>query len=361
MSGSIKIKSSLKDYQISISQNDVVYDLSLESETFFLIDSVVASLYYPDKTSKIFTLDAVESNKNFESVVAVIEWLKLEGASRKSRLVVVGGGVIQDLGTMVASVYMRGIDWVLVPTTLLSMVDSCIGGKSSLNVGPFKNIAGNFYPPSQILIFPSYCRTLSNKQFLEGLCEAIKISYASDPAVSLDEFSLLIANKNFDQKNIYDVVFNSLSLKKKIIEEDEFDTGRRLLLNFGHTFGHAIESASKYAIPHGIAVGIGMMMAIDFSRDNHSDLNSDALYALLKQMLELEGTVTVDLEVLEAYALMEAFKADKKHENHSYVIITPTGPRGSLELQKLAKANHAEAKLMGAFQAVGTMLSSYEI
>ena len=358
MSECIDIKSSLGDYTIDVCDQHKIFSIEDHDSHFYLIDGIVADLYYGSSLqhSHIHKLEASEKNKTLLFVMEVIEWLRNAGATRQSKLVVVGGGVVQDVGTMAASLYMRGIDWRLVPTTLLSMVDSCIGGKSSINVGAYKNIAGNFYPPSEIKIYPKYCDTLDDKKRLEGVCEALKIFYASDPDQFTKEFLGFPPNYWLQTDNLNGLIYRSLERKKVIIEADEFDNGERLLLNFGHTFGHAIEAASNYTIPHGIAVGLGMMLAVDYMGSANTAHNVLFLRHFIKSLLNLDQSIAEDIRAVDPELACQAFESDKKHELDAYRLIVPDGEKGRLKIIKINKTTISRSEINVIFQGMEELL-----
>lgn len=355
---SIDIKSSLGDYTIDVFDQYNMYSIENHETKFYLIDDIVADLYHVSflQHSHIYKLEASEKNKTLLSVMQVIEWLRTAGATRQSKLVVIGGGIVQDVGTMAASLYMRGIDWSLVPTTLLSMVDSCIGGKSSINVGAYKNIAGNFYPPSEIKIYPKYCDTLDDKKRLEGICEALKIFYASDPNEITKVFLGFPPNNWLQTDNFSDLIYSSLERKKVIIEADEFDNGERLLLNFGHTFGHAIEAAGNYLIPHGVAVGLGMMLAVDYVGSANTSDNAIYLRQFIKFLLSLDQSIAEDIRAVDPERACQAFESDKKHELDAYRIIVPYGKKGRLKIVKTKKTPISKNKIKAIFEGMGDLL-----
>lgn len=354
----IEVKSSLGDYTIDMCDQRKIYSIEGHESHFYLIDSIVADFYYDSfsQNSYIHKLEASEKNKTLLSVMEVIEWLRTAGATRQSKLVVIGGGVVQDVGTMAASLYMRGIDWCLVPTTLLSMVDSCIGGKSSINVGAYKNLAGNFYPPSEIKVYPKYCDTLDDKKRLEGACEAFKILYASDPNEFTRDLVGFAPNHWLQTDNLSDLIYRSLERKKVIIEADEFDSGERLLLNFGHTFGHAIEAAGNYSIPHGIAVGLGMMLAVDYMDSANTHDNAVTLRHFIKSLLNLDQSISKDIRAVDPERACQAFESDKKHELGAYRLIVPDGDEGRLKIIKVDKTPINRTKIMASFEGMGDLL-----
>ena len=354
MSDCIEIQSSLGSYAVEFNQLQDAYALEESDSCFYLIDSLVANLHHLSIGSgcNVYRLDAVEQNKTLVSVAKILEWLRQSGATRNSSLVVIGGGIIQDIGTMTASIYMRGIEWQLIPTTLLGMVDSCIGGKSSLNIGPFKNIAGNFYPPKLIKIYPAYCNTLVDKKRLEGLCEAIKIFYASNPKEFIKEFTNVKADYWLQSEKLMELTKSSLIKKKIIIEEDEFDNGSRLLLNFGHTFGHAIESAGNYLVPHGIAVGLGMILATEYVGCLDRSSNSYLLQQLIKDLFNSDSSLASDIKQIDPVKAAEAFESDKKHYKDYYRLITPSGMNNQLEIIKVKKTVENKEAILSLFKGL---------
>ncbi len=236
---------------------------------YFLVDRRVADLHrealaggVPDEQR--FLVDATEEAKSYERLVPLFDWLLRSGFRRDSRLVVVGGGVTQDIGCFVASVLFRGITWTLVPTTLLAQCDSCIGAKSSLNVGRFKNQLGTFYPPHEVRLAFEFLRTLSRLDVLSGLGEAIKL-HLVDGEEAVTRLRARLGRMATDPAALHELVADSLAIKKRFIETDEFDRGVRNVLNYGHTFGHAFESATGYAVQHGIGVTLGIACATFFS------------------------------------------------------------------------------------------------
>lgn len=206
-------------------------------------------------------VSARESSKSLDSIPELVISLRKNGANRQTALIALGGGIVQDVAAFIASVYMRGLKWKYYPTTLLAMVDSCIGGKSSINVGPYKNLIGTYHPPESVLVDPSLTLTLSDEGRAGGLVEAAKICFCRGE----DTFREYISFKPrpaMSVEQVERVAKCSLLAKKWFIEIDEFDKAERLLLNFGHTFGHAIEGASHFEIEHGVGVGFGILCAL---------------------------------------------------------------------------------------------------
>ena len=290
---------------------------------------VICDRYFSKKYIEIgfnvIGVDAFEESKSLDQMSAVILALRKFGANRETIIIAVGGGVIQDIATFVASVYMRGLSWSYFPTTLLGMVDSCIGGKSSINVGKYKNLIGSFYPPDRICIDLQFINTLTAEQRVAGLFEAVKICFASSEDV-FDQFIKLNMEANSSAEKFHALIKLTLVAKKWFIEVDEYDKKERQLLNFGHTFGHAIEGAGNFSIPHGIAVGIGMLAAIKCARLTGQFDDLPPRVVLLERYVKVQlATVSSFLRSLEKISssdLMDSFCMDKKHnQSHFYVIV----------------------------------------
>jgi 3-dehydroquinate synthase len=178
------------------------------------------------------------------TVLKLVDYLMDIGFTKKDTLHVVGGGITQDISSMCAALFKRGIDWIFTPTTLLSMCDSCIGSKMGINHNDSKNQLGTFYPPKQVIIDTTFLKTLSEEDIHSGTGEILKLYALDDLPWNID--------------NLEEALKKCLEIKKKVIEEDELEKTIRPCLNYGHTFGHVFESMSNFKIPHGVAVLIGM-------------------------------------------------------------------------------------------------------
>jgi 3-dehydroquinate synthase len=321
-----------------------------------IVDESLITHYPWLENPKNITVCALEKYKTINSASIIIEKMRSFGARRDSKVVAIGGGIIQDLATFSASSYMRGIDWNYYPTTLLGMVDSCVGGKSSLNVGKFKNIAGNFFPPQKIVIDPVFCKTLGKTQIVEGLFECLKICFAGTDD-QIDQFSSIALKDTLqaDEIALTELVKLSLKTKKHFIEVDEFDLGIRLNLNFGHTFGHAIESASKYAISHGIAVGLGMLMAIRvsevFFNSSPPPKRTLSLEENLLKLLDEVADLKNLFDTVSRRQFLTHFNSDKKHSANHYVMIL-INAEGNLERFKAPISQATEKVILSAFDRI---------
>lgn len=235
------------------------------ADAHFIIDSRVAQLYR-DRMAAILShrsvlmIEAAEPNKSLERFPGYVQHLVAKGLRRDHLLIAIGGGIIQDITCFLAATMLRGIKWRFYPTTLLAQCDSCIGSKSSINCGDAKNILGTFTPPNDIVVDGTFLDTLDPREIRSGVGEMLKVHAISGPT----DFDGLAADYDrlfTDRAAMTAAIRRSLEIKKGYIEEDEFDTGPRLVFNLGHSFGHAIEAATNFAIPHGIAVSMGMDMA----------------------------------------------------------------------------------------------------
>jgi 3-dehydroquinate synthase len=361
MSEIFNIHSSLKSYPVLIDTGNINSFLE-DSHLEIIIDQKVHSLWPSLKVTNPILLEALEKNKTLDTVASLIESLREKSITRSSCIIAIGGGIVQDLSTFSASSYMRGIKWIYAPTTLLGMMDSCIGGKSSINVGKYKNIAGNFYPPEKIIIDVNFCQTLNEQQLVEGLCEAAKICYA----YSFEQFNLYLSKINIDhnlhQLDFVELVTLSLKTKQKFIEEDEFDNGIRLLLNFGHTFGHALEGASNFLVSHGIGVGLGIIAAYKMSLElgliSHNIIKCDNMLQHINFLLSKVENLSTIVDTINMEEALIKFKSDKKHEKHHFIAIL-YDEHGKLIRHKFAKTEATEQMILNAFNALKE--NTYEI
>jgi 3-dehydroquinate synthase len=205
-------------------------------------------------------LDATERQKSYLELAPVIETLIRNNFRKNNRLIAVGGGIIQDVVAFLAQNLYRGVDWLFLPTTLLAQADSCIGGKSSINFGEYKNQLGNFYPPNEILIDTAFLKTLDRREIRSGLGEMMHFFVLSSEA-DFERIRKGYRPSLTDLSVLRELIGRSLEIKRRTVEIDEFDRGERQIFNYGHSFGHAIESVTGYRVPHGIAVCHGMDIA----------------------------------------------------------------------------------------------------
>ena len=232
--------------------------LNLDRKVFILTDTGVPR-EYPEKILEksreavIFTTKEGETSKSLPTLTKVLEVMLEFEMTRGDCVVAVGGGVIGDLGGLAASMYMRGVDFYNIPTTLLSQVDSSIGGKCAVNLMGVKNVVGAFYQPKRVLVDVDTLKTLPQRQISAGLAESVKMALTSDSEL----FSIFENNSALD---VEEIITRSLMIKKSVVEEDERESGLRKILNFGHTLGHGIEAESNMnGLYHGECVALGMI------------------------------------------------------------------------------------------------------
>lgn len=313
-----EISSRTENYLVTIG---VRIDAVLTNFDALVVDKYFQSTFSIDKP--IYWVHSTESNKNLTEVESICSFFQAQGLSRDSKVLAIGGGIIQDLVTLAASLYMRGIKWSYAPTTLTGMMDSCLGGKSSINVGTTKNLVGNIYPPSHIFIDENFVNTLDGQSLTSGLSEGVKIAFAHGEK-SFNEF---IENPgSIDPRNspqLQELIFLSLSSKKWFIEVDEFDKAERQLLNFGHSFGHAFEAACGFKIQHGLAVALGVITAINHPgaviTERSQRLSNYCELIVLPHLDLIEDAVSeTDWELFKS-----SLKSDKKNHDDSLVLILP--------------------------------------
>ena len=237
--------------------------LNLQRRVLVVTDSGVPEIYAKTIAEQcmkpvIYTVETGEASKSLEVFGMILKKMLDNDFSRKDCVVAVGGGVVGDLAGFVASAYMRGVDFYNIPTTLLSQIDSSIGGKTAINFGNVKNIVGAFYQPKKVLIDSELLKTLPERQISNGLAEAIKMALTSDA-----ELFEIFENKDI-KSNIEEIIVRSLNIKKSVVEQDEKESGIRKILNFGHTIGHGIESSENMSeLYHGECVALGLIPMCD--------------------------------------------------------------------------------------------------
>jgi 3-dehydroquinate synthase len=234
-------------------QNPII--VTDENVARFHAKSVMASLDKAGFAPKIIAPPAGEAYKNLETIQKLWHAFLEHGLDRKSTVIALGGGVIGDMAGFAASTYMRGIRWVCVPTSLLSMADASLGGKTGFDLPEGKNLIGSFYPPKLVLADPQVLRTLPDPEFISGLAEVVKHGVIADPEL----FDLCARGLDCVKDHLDQVVRQAMAVKIRIIEEDPYEKGFRAALNLGHTVGHSIELVSKFQLRHGEAVAIGMV------------------------------------------------------------------------------------------------------
>ena len=252
----------------------------------------------------VVTINEGEESKSLSSYEALLKTMLNNHFTRKDCVVAVGGGVVGDLAGFTAASYMRGVDFYNIPTTLLSQVDSSIGGKTAINFGGIKNIVGAFYQPKQVLIDPNLLKTLPQRQLASGLAEALKM------ALTFDKDLVSLFETEDPEASLDEIIVRSLLIKKNVVEKDEKEAGLRRVLNFGHTVGHGIESENeRHGLYHGECVALGMI-----------PMCSDEIRCRLLPILEkLSLPTKADFDPENALAAM---LHDKKADGNAISVVT---------------------------------------
>lgn len=337
MSDRITIKSIFREYHADfIDDFTSPLKIELEKNGVFIIDSNVFNIFksrlgplLPD--GRFILVEPTEYNKTIDKCKEIIEMLVEKKVRRNEKLIAIGGGVIQDITAFTSSVTYRGLEWVFFPTTLLAQADSCIGSKTSINLGDKKNLIGNFYPPSCIYIDTAFLESLSIEEIKSGIGEMLHFYlYAGSPFFEkiIDNHQNVIDNR----RSLLEYMKESLKIKKAVIEIDEFDRNERNKFNYGHTFGHALESLSGYEIKHGQAVTIGMDIANYISVE--LGLMKRDIFNKLHSMLSVNLPV-VDIDIIK-YDLESYFallSKDKKNLGSNLVCILAECPGALIKKQ----------------------------
>jgi len=324
----MKIQSKLKDYAAEMidglldKREEVLANLKF-NRLFYFVDSNVSRIYVGKLRQFIsddfcLLIEALETNKEYGNLANYYRALIENNFTRNDILVTIGGGILQDISGFISSTLFRGVKWVFFPTTLLAQADSCIGSKTSINFDGSKNLIGSFCPPDAIFIDMSFCQTLTPEYFNSGLGEIIKFHLMSDESKYklLREYLALPDLRHGE--HFKTIIWSTLQIKKSYFAEDEFDTDRRNLLNYGHCFGHALESAGNFAVCHGEAVLIGMGFAnlLSLKRGIMTEDKYDEFEELFQKYYPRFNLSKVNVESIISY-----LKHDKKRVGKDLTMI----------------------------------------
>lgn len=281
-----------------------------------------------------------EPTKNLQIYGELLHWLADNGADRRSLIVVLGGGVVGDLSGFVAASYMRGMDWVYLPTTLLSQQDASVGGKTGVNLPHGKNLVGSFWDPRAVIIDSATLETLPERELNAGYMEFLKHAVLHSENLYRDVSSL--PGGVVDFREHMDLLARGLRVKVGVVSRDPFEKGERRLLNLGHTLGHAVESYTDYKqFLHGEAVGLGMIYACELAKQLGGTFAFDALYDAVKARLP-----ECDVAAWDGDKILELTQLDKKGVKGVVSWIIPFAP-GKVEII----AGIDEAHLRSAYEA----------
>jgi 3-dehydroquinate synthase len=348
----IRVSSRSGDYRVSIGRG--LREDAMERVDVLIMDERLQHFRPTDGTPTVL-VTAGESLKTLEACGQLMEGLRALGVNRTSTIGACGGGSVQDATTLTASLYMRGVPWRYLPSTAMSALDACVGGKSAINVGSFKNLAGNFFPPKSITVDLEILEGLPADSMVCGLAEAVKICFAK--GAEAFETYLNIANSQDDLALSEPLVTHVLSQKAWFVTVDEFDQAERRLLNFGHTFGHALEAATAFKTPHGIAVAYGIIAASLHPQSGKSLLTQQ----LISYLAGLLGASTFSpssfRDGIDWVQFGDAILADKKGSGAHIVLILPSQsgkldivsiPKSAEEIRVITSTMQSALELVGA-------------
>ncbi|HCC45838.1 MAG TPA: 3-dehydroquinate synthase [Gammaproteobacteria bacterium] len=332
-----------QSYQIKIGSgllaNPKLVMEHIQGEQIFIVSNQTVAELYLDKVSEglkhyqvdVYCIPDGEQYKTLATVESIIGELLRLGHKRSTTILALGGGVVGDTAGFVAASYQRGVGFVQIPTTLLSQVDSSVGGKTAVNHSLGKNMIGSFYQPKVVLIDTDTLASLPALELSAGLAEVIKHGILADCAY----FNFVEANidglRSIDRDLMTQVIRGSCQIKASIVAEDERESGRRALLNLGHTFGHAIEAALGYGEwLHGEAVGVGLVMAADLSARMGRCTNAEA--RRIKGVVDAAGLPTAPPKLLSSKDFLSLMSKDKKATDKGLRFVLLAGKIGSTEV-----------------------------
>ncbi|GIU00066.1 3-dehydroquinate synthase [Sulfurovum sp. TSL6] len=310
-------------YDITI---DALPQLTFDTNVVVVTNPTVAGYHLETLLSHIkatklnvVTIPDGEGYKTLETVENILNECFEHKLDRKSLLIAFGGGVIGDMTGFTASIYQRGIDFIQIPTTLLSQVDASVGGKTGVNNKYGKNLIGAFYQPKAVYIDPSFLKTLPPREFAAGIAEIVKMAVMFDKSY----FEFLQKSNFSDTETLKEVIKKSVELKAWVVNQDEKEAGIRAVLNYGHTFGHVVENETNYTTYlHGEAVAIGMVMANALAVE--LGLFSQEEAEAVKRLLE-KSSLPTDYVIKDVDDFYEHFFLDKKSARGSITFILPQG------------------------------------
>lgn len=325
----LEIKSLHHDYKVTFDESvdDIAKYIDLYPNSVVVMDRRIQELYGSRVTTAmgnapIHLVTADETTKTLDGAQVLIDWLLEHNCNRSTMIIAIGGGIVQDLVTFTSNIFYRGTSFVLIPTTLLSMSDSCIGAKCGINYGKFKNQLGVIHAPRAVHIFSEFLSTLEERDIQSGYGEILKLAITG----SLQNMEFLfdsVEKYGLRGKSILPLVRQSLEIKKVVIEADEYEADIRRILNYGHTFGHALEALTNHAIPHGLAVAWGIDLINYIVSEDNSDLKPlfEDTHRFIKTHLNFH------LENFpNAVDLVDMIRRDKKMSNGIINLAIPVVP-----------------------------------
>lgn len=337
----------VKNYSIIISDDkfsklmEEVFAFTSSQKRLFVISKKVYNLYKEELRlcdCEVLVLNDGEKEKNFKNYVKILETATKMGLTRTDVMIAIGGGVIGDITGFAAATYMRGIDYIQIPTTLLSMVDSSVGGKTAIDMNGIKNIIGAFYQPKQVFININFLKTLDKRQFMSGLGEVLKYAFIENNcgykhSLFFFEYLTLCCEKLLAQEpmTLMRVIEYCLNLKIAVVNQDEKETGLRKVLNLGHTLGHTLESKGNYKkYLHGEAVVQGMFFVFNYAYSK--GLITYSYYRLATELLNKYGFKSIKCK-FDKSELIEFMRKDKKAQQDQISFIIPCDKKEVKEIK----------------------------
>lgn len=352
MSNRLRVRSRFRDYAVTFIDDAFASLRDRDESAFFLVDKLVLDLYGNRlrpilPPARAMAVEATEQLKSMDHCQRLAVALIEAGIRRNSTLIAIGGGIVEDITAFLASILYRGITWVFYPTTLLAQADSCIGSKSSLNVGAYKNLIGTFYPPAEVVIDVNFLGTLSEGDIKSGIGEILHF-YLVDGSPRAAELMDRYEEFVHQPVRLLDHIRTSLDIKRRTVEVDELDQNQRNLFNYGHTFGHAIETVTNYSISHGQAVTIGMDIA-NFLSVRQGYLSNDRFWELHKLLEKNMPSLALGGDYLDTY--LAALAKDKKNVNRNLTCILTSGP-GSMKKVEIPFDSSLRTSLLEYFDSL---------
>ena len=306
----------------------------------------IVGLPESDAQIHIFTVPDSEAGKSFATYQKVLDWLGAAGFTRNDLVIAVGGGAVTDLSGFVASTWLRGIDWVAVPTTLAAMVDAAVGGKTGINSEYGKNLIGSFYSPISVLVDLAWLETLSDRDFAAGLAEVLKSGFIVDRVIVELLKGKSVQEVRSDRALTLELISRTVGVKAKVVSGDFKESFDREILNYGHTLGHAIELHCKYSLRHGECVSIGLVFAANLA--NQTGILSDEITQLHLSILQKLGLPTT-YESRHWAELRASMAIDKKSRSGTlrFVAISEIGKTLRIEAP-------SESDLLAAYERLSS-------
>ena len=341
----LNIKSGQGDYSVEFmaTPEELVREIVELPKAVVLVDRNVAELYADalatvEPTHPTLSVDPTEDEKTLSGVTRALSFLQSSNSTRETVVVAIGGGITQDIATVAAHLYYRGLKLMLVPTTLLAMTDSCIGAKCGINFGPFKNQLGVFHSPWRVLQYAPFLETISDVDVQSGYGEILKLLLTGSKDAFL-RLQTAVGRGGFRNPELPTLIRESLDVKKLVIEEDEYEKDLRRILNYGHTFGHALEAVTDHEVPHGVAVAWGLDLVNHLARGRGllNEADCQAVHEFAREHFSCPVS-----RPLSAEELIRATRRDKKVAGGKLVLIMMERP-GSLKIVPVAFDDELES------------------